>query len=94
MSKIKTYRSDDYIGIDFGKYHLYFGYEYTYCSKCKKYSFHESCDEHVEHHVQWCFVAKKGKEIIFQRPIKDSEFDAVEQGFCIGVGHFLKTLLK
>lgn len=60
---IDVYLNDDYCGLEVDKeFNFYFGYEMTYCSKCKK---HNCGNDAHEDFREWCFVAERNGEMKF-----------------------------
>lgn len=91
--KINVYYSDDYAGLDSGKYHFYFGYEVTHCP-VKSHKDDEDCYEKDCVKREDCFVATiGGKEVLklTRSQLHPKTNEDVTFFLLAGIGHFLKT---
>jgi hypothetical protein len=91
-SKIDVFCSDDYAGLDSGKYHFYFGYEETYCPvkshKTEDNCYEKDCDKRED-----CFVVSvDNKEVLRVPRSKLYPKEGEEPMFYLlaGIGLFLK----
>ena len=85
------YLASDYAGIRFDGGEFYYGYEKTYCTKCKKID----CDneKHDDNgYIEWCFVATLG-DVITTTPFSQltgcKDMFNVEKCLMAGIGLFL-----
>ena len=63
---LDVYRSDDYAGLECGKYKFYFGYEETWCPvKSHK----EDCEDNGCDKREWCFTASINSKEVMKVPV-------------------------
>lgn len=91
-TKIDVYCSDDYAGLDSGKYHFYFGYEVTHCPvkshKDDNDCYEKDCDKRED-----CFIATiDEKEVmkLTRSQLHPKTDEDVLFLLLAGIGHFLK----
>ena len=89
-TKTDVYCSDDYAGLEAGKYSFYFGYEMTICPvKSHK----EDCEDNGCEKREWCFVASINKKEVMRIPASKLYPKKQEEPMFFllaGIGIFLK----
>ena len=88
-----VYTSDDYCGLEVGKYKFYYGYEET--SFCPKHGIEDCFSRFDCPENEWAFTVKvDGKEVMRLSKSKlHPEKNEVPFWYLVaGIGHFLKTL--
>ena len=83
-----VYYSDDYAGLEVGKYSFYFGYEVTVCPKHKN----KDCEDLYDCDLrEWAFQAKIDNKVVMTVPASELWFEHkdVLEYLLLGIGKFL-----
>lgn len=93
-NNIDVYASDDYCGLEAGKYKFYYGYEETVCPKHGK----KDCSNQWDcEKAEWAFTAEvDGKEVLRlpQSQIYPEKGEEPLWYLVAGIGHFLNSIPK
>lgn len=89
-NKMDVYTSDDYCGLEAGRYSFYYGYEVTVCP-VKNHK--ENCEDNGCEKREWAFEAKVGGKRVMLLSKSQVHPEEGEEPFwylVAGIGHFLK----
>lgn len=91
LNKTDVYYSDDYAGMNAGKYSFYFGYEQTYCPEHSN----KNCEDNGCELREWCFTADMEGREVMRIPASKLWFEHkdVLEYLLLGIGKFMESNL-